>query len=214
MIDERIYNYCIEKSSTPSELCGELETYTKENHPLARMLCGQLEASFLGFLIKSHKVKSVLELGTFTGYSALAMAEQLPKDGRIVTIDKNKKINTFAKSYWSRSEHGSKIEARFGAAIDQIPLLKETFDMIFIDADKANYLSYLKMTLPLLSENGFIVVDNVLWSGRVVKGFSDDIDKSTEHIQALNDFVSSNDEIYGTLLPIRDGIFLITKNDQ
>ncbi len=211
MIDEKIYNYCIDKSSTPSQLCGELESYTRDNHPLSRMLCGQLEASFLGFLIKSHNVKSILELGTFTGYSSLAMAEQLPEDGKIITIDKNKKINKFARSYWDKSKHGIKITAKFGAAIEQIPLLDEKFDMVFIDADKANYLSYLKMTLPLLTDSGFIAIDNVLWSGRVVDGFCEDSDKSTKHIQALNDFIATNDNLYGTLLPIRDGIFLVTK---
>ena len=98
-IDERILDYSISKSNKPSEICEEIETKTKEGHPLARMLCGKLEGSLLGFLIRSHGVKRVLELGTFTGYSALAMAEQLPNDGELITIDKNKKINTFAREH-------------------------------------------------------------------------------------------------------------------
>jgi predicted O-methyltransferase YrrM len=212
MIDNKIYDYCIEKSNTPSSTCDELEIFTKENHALSQMLCGKLEASFLGFLIRSHNVKSVLELGTFTGYSSLAMAEQLPSDGKIITIDKNKKINKIASDYWNKSEHGKKITAIFGAGVEQIPLLKDKFDMVFIDADKANYLNYLKMTLPLLNPGGIIVVDNVLWSGRVVESIVSEEDKSTIHIQALNDFVANSDDLYGTMIPLRDGIFLITKN--
>ena len=214
-IDKRIENYAIQKSNTPSTLCNELGEYIKEDHPLGRMVCGDLVASTLGFLIKSHGVKNILEIGTFTGYSALAMAEALPEDGSVITIDKNKKINKFAKSYWDRSDHGPKIEAIFGEAIKVIPELAEeekTFDMVFIDADKRNYVNYLKQTLPLLSEKGIIIVDNVLWSARVVDGMEgDEEDKSTVYLKEFNDYVENQVNLYATLLPLRDGIFLIQK---
>jgi len=215
IIDERIATYAENKSSTPSELCQELGKYTKENHPLGHMVCGELVASTLGFLIRSHRVKDILEIGTFTGYSALAMAEELPEEGRILTLDKNKKINKFAKSYWDKSKHGKKIEAQFGEAIKIIPELdkeERKFDLVFIDADKRNYVNYLKGCLPLLSENGIIVVDNVLWSGRVVEGLEgDEPDKSTDYLKDFNDYVENQADLYATLLPLRDGLFLIQK---
>ena len=211
-IDQKIEDYVIEKSNTPSKVCDDLAKYTVENHKLSQMLCGPLESSLLGFLIHSVGVKRVLELGTFTGYSSLAMAEQLPEDGEVVTVDKNKKINSTAQKFWMQSEHGKKIKAVFGAGMEVIPKLTGKFDLVFIDADKANYLNYLKMTLDLLSEKGIIVVDNTLWSGRVVPGYEEvEEDKSTSHIEALNDFVANEAGLYGTLLPVRDGIFLIKK---
>lgn len=215
IIDERIAAYAESKSSTPSELCQELGKYTKDNHPLGHMVCGDLVASTLGFLIKSHKVTNILEIGTFTGYSALAMAELLPDNGTLLTLDKNKKINKFAKSYWDKSEHGNKIEAMFGEAINILPELEKEnkkFDLIFIDADKRNYVNYLKGSLPLLSEEGIIVVDNVLWSGRVVEGLEgEEPDKSTIYLKEFNDFVKDRADLYATLLPLRDGLFLIQK---
>lgn len=211
-IDPRIAEYTENKSNNPSKLCKELGDYTKENHPLGRMVCGELIASFLGFLIRSNNVKSILEIGTFTGYSALAMAENLPSDGKVITIDKNKKINKFATGYWDKSEHGNKITAMFGEAIKVIPTLEERFDLVFIDADKRNYINYLELTLPLLSDNGIIAVDNVLWSGQVVEGFKEgELDKSTQFLKDFNDYVANSDDLYGTLLPIRDGLFLIQK---
>jgi caffeoyl-CoA O-methyltransferase len=215
IIDERIASYAESKSTTPSELCNELGEYTKENHPLGHMVCGDLVASTLGFLIKSHKIKTVLEIGTFTGYSALAMAEVLPEDGKIITLDKNKKINKFAKSYWDKSEHGMKIEAQFGEAINILPELLDNghkFDLVFIDADKRNYVNYLEKSLPLLTDGGIIVVDNVLWSGRVVDGLEgDEPDKSTVYLKEFNDYVQNQPNLYATLLPLRDGLFLIQK---
>jgi len=210
-IDERILNYSVSKSNAPSELCQKLEAYTKDAYPLSHMMSGPLENSLLGFLIRSHQVKKILEIGTFTGYSALAMAEQLPEDGSILTIDKNKKVNSTAKKFWGQSKHGHKIEAKFGHATEVIPSLEQKFDLIFIDADKRNYLTYLKLALTKLSKNGLICIDNVLWSGRVIEGFSHKEDKSTQFIIELNDYVSKCDELYGTLLPIRDGLFLIQR---
>lgn len=211
VIDSKIMNYAISKSNIPSKDCELIELETTTKHPLGHMVCGKLEASLLGFLIHSCNVKRVLELGTFTGYSSLAMAEQLPEDGEVVTIDKNKKINAAAQKFWANSKHKTKIMPIFGAAIDKIPQLNGKFDLVFIDADKANYLNYLKLVLPILTSNGVIVVDNVLFGGTVIKDLELEENKSTRYISELNDFIEESEDLYGTLIPIRDGIFLIKK---
>ncbi len=201
----------MDKSDHASQICNELELETKSTQPLHRMLCGPLECSLLKSLIQLNSSKRVLELGTFTGYSALSMAEALPVDGEVVTIDKNKKINETAKKFWSRSIHGSKIKALFGDAIDVLKTLEGTFDLVFIDADKRNYKNYFELCIDLLSENGVIIVDNVLWSGRVIEGLSTDEDKSTVYLKEFNDYIYSREDLVKTLLPVRDGIFLIQK---
>lgn len=208
-IDDEILNYSIAKSNKPSQLCDELENYTRQNVDMSMMLIGKLEASFLGFLIRSHHVKRVLEIGTFTGYSALAMAEHLPKDGELITLDINKENGKIAKDFWSNSQDGYKIKQIIAPALETINKLEGKFDLIFVDADKENYLNYVKAALPLLSSSGIIILDNVLWSGRVID--SSDTNSSTLGIREVNDFVASNEELYGTLLPIRDGIFIIQK---
>ncbi len=212
-LNEKILNYSIEKSTCPGEICNNLEIYTKENHPLHRMICGKLEASLLKFLISLSGAREVLELGTFTGYSALAMAESLPENGRVTTIDKNKKISAISNEFWKQSEHGHKINQMFGDGLSVLETLTTKFDLVFIDADKRNYQAYFDKCLGLLSDNGFIVVDNVLWSGRVVPNFSEDSeeDKSTKYLVEFNDYIESRDDLVKTLLPIRDGIYLIKR---
>ena len=213
-IDEKILNYAIDKSSSPSLECRNLEENTKNTQPLHRMLCGPLEASILKSLITLNSSQKVLELGTYTGYSALCMAESLPENGKVVTIDKNKKINVVAKEYWSKSIHSRKIQALFGDGLEVLNTINESFDLIFIDADKRNYIKYFDKCLSLLSEKGIIVVDNVLWSGRVVDGYCDEEDKSTVYLKEFNEYVSKKEGLVKTLLPIRDGIFLIQKEKQ
>lgn len=213
LIDPKILEYCIDKSDTPSRLCGELETFTRENVHGAQMLIGKMEASILGFLLRSIQAKRVLELGTFTGYSALCMAEELPSDGELITLDVNEKTVEIAKSYWEKSPHGKKITSIIGPGLETLKTLKGPFDFVFIDADKRNYLPYLEYALENLSEQGMIVIDNVLWSGRVVDGPTDSEDehRNTKFIRELNDTIKKRSDLYGSLLPVRDGMFLITK---
>ncbi len=208
-IDLSLENYCIRKSTTPSQVCNELEKYTKENISMSQMLIGKMEASLLGFLIRSNHVKNIVEFGTYTGYSALAMAEQLPNDGKVYTFDIDEENAKIAREFWSKSEHGNKITQIIGPALESIKEIDFEIDLAFIDADKGNYSNYLTETLKKLSHRGVIVVDNVLWSGKVLETAPKD--ESTRAIQALNNLVKDSPELYGTLLPVRDGMFLITK---
>lgn len=215
MVDKKIEDYCIAKSNLPSADCDRIEDYTRAHVHGAQMLIGKMEASFIGFLLRSIEAKRVLELGTFTGYSALAMAENLPEDGEIFTVDINQETAALASDFWKQSKHGHKIKSLLGSGLDIIPTLKAPFDFVFIDADKRNYIDYLKLTVPMLSPRGIIVIDNVLWSGRVVPGAeasgSDLHDRNTEFIRLVNDYIATEPTLYGTLLPIRDGMFLVRR---
>lgn len=212
-IESSIEEYAIAKSNRPSQVVRDLGEATRESVPMAMMLVGEMEGSLLGFLVRALKVNRVLEVGTYTGYSALCMAENLPAAGEVITLDIDDELTEFSKKHWSQSPHGEKINKLIGPALETIPKLEGEFDLVFIDADKENYLNYLKLCLPKLSQNGIIVVDNVLWSGKVLKDASElgPEDSSTIHIKELNDYVSGAPDLYGTMLPIRDGIFLITK---
>jgi len=215
MVDKKIEEYCIAKSNLPSSDCDKIEEYTRAHIHGAQMLIGKMEASFIGFLLRSIEAKRVLELGTFTGYSALTMAENLPADGEVITIDINETNVSLAKDFWQQSADGHKIKSVLGSGLDIIPTLKAPFDFVFIDADKRNYIDYLKLTVPLLSPRGIIVIDNVLWSGKVlpdtILDVSEHRDRNTEFIRLVNDYIASEPTLYGTLLPIRDGMFLVKK---
>lgn len=215
MVDKKIEEYCIAKSNLPSSDCDKIEEYTRAHIHGAQMLIGKMEASFIGFLLRSIEAKRVLELGTFTGYSALTMAENLPADGEVITIDINETNVSLAKDFWQQSADGHKIKSVLGSGLDIIPTLKAPFDFVFIDADKRNYIDYLKLTVPLLSPRGIIVIDNVLWNGKVlpdtILDTSEHRDRNTEFIRLVNDYIASEPTLYGTLLPIRDGMFLVKK---
>lgn len=214
-VDKKIEDYCIAKSNLPSEDCNRVEEYTRANVHGAQMLIGKMEASFMGFLLRSIEARRVLELGTFTGYSALAMAENLPENGEVITVDVNKETVALALDFWKQSKHGHKIRSLLGSGLEIIPTLSGQFDFVFIDADKKNYIEYLKLTVPMLSPKGMIVLDNTLWSGRVVPDSENEghklIDANTEFIRMVNDYISSNPDLYGTLLPVRDGMFLVRR---
>lgn len=213
--DTKVEEYCVSKSNVPSTECLELENYTKANVHGANMLIGKMEASFIGFLLRSIKAQRVLELGTYTGYSALTMAENLPADGEVITVDINEETVAVAKEYWAKAASGSKIKSVIGKALDVIPTLEGSFDFIFIDNDKRNYIEYLKMSVPLLTDSGMIVIDNVLWKGKVLPDAELDLsvhyDRNVEFIRNVNDYISESKELYGTLMPIRDGMFLVQK---
>ncbi len=203
-----IEQYCVSHSSVPSTVAKELQEYTKKNVHGSNMLIGEMEASVLRFLISLGNVKTVVEFGTYTGYSALAMAEGLPEDGKVYTIDINKETTTLARTYWDKSPHGKKIEQILKPGLEAMKDLVGTYDLVFIDADKNNYSNYLNWALEHISSTGLIVVDNTLWSGRVLNS---DGDKQTESIIAHNTLAKKLEGYVKVLLPIRDGMFLIKK---
>lgn len=204
-----IEEYCVSHSSIPSETAKELQEYTKKNVHGSNMLIGEMEASVLRFLISLGGAKTVVEFGTYTGYSALAMAEALPADGKVFTIDINKETTALARTFWDKSPHGKKIQQILKPGIEATQELTGRYDLVFIDADKNNYSNYLDWALAHLSENGMIVVDNTLWSGRVLKS---DGEKQTESIIAHNIKAKNLAGYSKVLLPIRDGMFLIKKD--
>lgn len=208
MISKDIENYCIDHSTKPGDVVKKIGDYTREKVHGSNMLIGEMESSVLTFLINLGKVKTVLELGTFTGYSALAMAEQLPEDGKVITVDINAETTKLARSFWDQSPHGKKITQILKPGLEALGTLKENFDLIFIDADKNNYKAYLEWSLDHLTENGFIVVDNTLWSGKVL---SPGLDKQTDSIIEHNLKARDLKGYVKTLLPVRDGMFLIKK---
>lgn len=207
-ISQEIEDYCIQHSSQPSKVAKELMNYTRASVHGSNMLIGEMEGSVLKFLISLGKVKTVVELGTYTGYSALIMAEALPEDGTLITIDLNPETTKLAQSYWDKSIHGKKIRSILKPGLEALATLEGKYDLIFIDADKNNYSNYLNWALTHLSDNGLIVTDNTLWSGKVLTA---GVDKQTDSIRAHNTLAAQLEGYTKTLLPIRDGMFLIKK---
>lgn len=208
LIDPKIEEYCINHSSRPSEEAKKLQEYTQQKIHGSQMLIGEMEASVLKSLIRLGRLETVVEFGTYTGYSALCMAESLPENGKVFTIDVNKETTAIAKEFWSASPHGQKITQILKPGLEATKELTGKYDLIFIDADKDNYSNYLSWSLDHLSEKGLIVVDNTLWSGKVLQS---DGDKRTEAIIKHNTLASSLEGYVKTLLPIRDGMYLIQK---
>jgi caffeoyl-CoA O-methyltransferase len=207
-ISQDIENYCVSHSTRPSALAKELQEYTQKSVHGSNMLIGEMEGSVLMSLIRLGRVKKILELGTYTGYSALVMAEALPQDGKLITVDINKDTTEIAKSFWARSSDGNKIELILKPGLEALATLEGKFDLIFIDADKNNYSNYLNWSLSHLSEYGIIIVDNTLWYGKIL---NPGLDKQTDSIIAHNSLAHSLEGYIKTLLPIRDGMFLIQK---
>jgi caffeoyl-CoA O-methyltransferase len=207
---EEVEEYARAHSTPPDDLLERLyaETHEKLNAP--QMLTGPLEGRFLQTLVWATKARRVLEIGTYSGYSALSMAEALPDDGVVITCDVWEEANEMAKRYAAESPHGHKIDFRLGPALETIETLEGPFDLVFIDADKENYVNYFHATLPLLAERGLIAFDNTLWSGRVVPGY-DDGSPQTKAFRELNDALVADPRGVVVMLPIRDGVTLFRK---
>lgn len=207
MISEAIEKYSVRSSSPESLLFKKLVRRTWSEAKFPQMQVGHLEGSFLRLLVKISKAKKVLEIGTFTGYSALAMAEAMPVDGRLVTCDIDPVATAIASEFWTKSPHGKKIELRMGPALETIRKLKGPFDLVFIDADKTNYIHYWNACLPKMRCGGLIVADNVLWSGKVLRPR----DVMTRAIVAFNRHVAMDKRVEAVMLTVRDGITLARK---
>ena len=171
------------------------------------MMVGLLEGRFLGTLVRTVRAKRILELGTFTGYSSISMALALPPEGRLITCDVNEETTAIARRYAEEAGVVDRIEYRLGPALDSIATLEGEFELIFIDADKPNYLNYYEATLPLLAENGVMILDNTLWSGRVADPQDDE--ESTRAIRAANEHIDEDPRVQNVLLTVRDGMNLV-----
>jgi caffeoyl-CoA O-methyltransferase len=207
LVPSEIEDYAAAHSGAESDVCRMIREETCRTQDCPQMVVGPLEGAFLKVMALAVGAKRVLEIGTFTGYSALAMAEALPDDGTVFTCEIDADSAAFARRYWDKSPHGRKIEVRVGPAIETLGALKGTFDLIFIDADKANYVNYYRRALDLISPTGVILIDNVLWSGRVLNTHAPD--PSTAAIQALNRMVAADLRVTAALLTLRDGVFVI-----
>lgn len=206
-IDEKIEQYVYEHTQDEGELLTRLQKETYESLEYPQMVSGQTVGRFLKLQAQLLGARRILEVGTFSGYSALSMAEGLPEDGRLFTCDEDPAAIAVAKRYFAESPHGPKITLLEGNALDSIAGLNETFDMAFIDADKVNYLNYFNAILPILRPGGLIVVDNVLWSGRVL----DPKDESDHAIHRFNETVCRDERVEALMLAVRDGLYCLRK---
>lgn len=205
--DPKLEDYALRHSSPESALFKELVRTTHAETSLPQMQVGHLEGSFLRLLVKLLRAKKILEIGTFTGYSALAMAEGLPPGGKLITCDIDPETTKLALTHWARSPHGRKITLKVGPAAETLEKLKGPFDLVFIDADKGNYVRYWELCLPKVRKGGLIVADNVLWSGRVLNP-KDEPDKA---IARFNEHVLRDKRTEILMLPVRDGMTLAIK---
>jgi caffeoyl-CoA O-methyltransferase len=207
--DPAIEAYAVDHTTPEPPWFAEVASRTREASPFAQMMVGTLEGRFLRMLVALVSPRLVLEIGTFTGYSALSMAEALPPDGRIVTCDVSEEHAALAREHIALSPHGGRIDVRVGPALETISRLDGPFGLVFIDADKSNYGNYLDAVLPKLDDGGLVVVDNVLWRGQVLDPSIDDDD--TAAIRAFNDRVVRDPSLDVVMLPIRDGVTVIRR---
>ena len=210
-IDPSIEAYALEHSEKESDLLFNLNRQTHLKVLQPRMLSGHLQGRILSFLSSAIKPKNILEIGTYTGYSALCMAEGLSKNGKLVTIDKNIELETMVKKYINDSYYKNQIEFINANAIDVIPTLNLEWDLVFIDADKENYINYFDLVIDQVNKGGWIIADNVLWSGKVLKE-PDAKDKETIILQKFNEKVNQDSRVRNVLFPVRDGMMLMIKN--
>ena len=209
-ITKELSDYCENNTSAETDILAQLnrETHLKVVSP--RMLSGHLQGRFLSFISKLQQPKLVVEIGTYTGYSALCLAEGLAENGKLISIDVNEETSTFAKSFISKTEYANKIDLVLADAKDYIPTIKESIDLVFIDADKKNYLNYYHLVIDKLNKGGLIIADNVLWSGKITMSESG-MDKGTLMLHQFNQFVQQDSRVENMLLPIRDGLMVVRK---
>jgi predicted O-methyltransferase YrrM len=209
LIHPLVQAYAEDLSTPEDELLREVSIYTQANHPEHHMLSGHLQGKLLEMISHMIQPRRVLEIGTFTGYSALCLARGLGADGLLHTIEVRENDAALAKAYFNRSSFASQIILHTGNALDIIPFLNETWDLVFIDADKVSYIEYFKIVLPQVRQNGFILADNIFFHGEV---FQDEVKgKSAKAIAAFNAFIRERNDIDKVVITLRDGLYLVRK---
>lgn len=204
-LPEKIDEYVVAHSQTEPELLKELSRETWQKILAPRMLSGHLQGRVLSMLSKLIQPKYILEIGTYTGYSALCLSEGMSSDGELHTIDINEELHDFQRKYFDRSPYGDRIIQHTGNALDIIPKLNKKFDLVFIDADKRNYPSYFELLISKLEKGAIILSDNVLWSGKVVEPLQPD-DDDTRALLEYNKLLNEHPRLETVVLPIRDGL--------
>lgn len=210
-ISNTLYDYVVAHSQEEPPLLADLSRQTHLKVLQPRMLSGPLQGRFLSVLTKLLQPKKILEVGTFTGYATLCLAEGLAKDGQIDTLDKNEELVDFQRSFFDRSPWGKQIHQHCGDAIEIIPTLEGQYDLVFLDADKKNYLNYLELLLPKIKKGGLLLSDNVLWSGKVLEETQKN-DRDTAVLKEYNQKLAKHSQLETVLLPLRDGLTLSRKN--
>lgn len=209
-ISNALYDYVVAHSQEEPQLLAELSRQTHLKVLQPRMLSGPLQGRFLSILSKLIQPKKILEVGTFTGYATLCLAEGLAKEGQIDTLDKNEELIDFQRSFFDRSPWGKQIHQHCGDALELIPTLEGDYDLVFLDADKKNYLNYLELLLPKIKPGGLLLSDNVLWSGKVVEETKKK-DEDTKVLKTFNRQIAEHPELETVLLPLRDGLTVSRK---
>ena len=211
-INERLEKYISDHSYDLHPIQKEILNHNKSLGDVKKMQISVTQAYFFQFFIKTNNIKNILEIGTFTGYSALSMGLALPKDGNIICLDINKETSAVAKNFFKKANLDKKMKIILGPAINTLKKLKDDkkmFDMIFIDGDKENYKNYYDLSLDLVKKNGFILVDNVLWHGDVADPNKND--RLTNTIRKFNSFIKKDDRVEKTILPLGDGVTICRK---
>ena len=204
-IPDKIDKYVIEHSQKEPKLLQQFnkETWQKIMNP--RMLSGAYQGRLLSMISKLINPKNILEIGTYTGYSALCLAEGIQENGKLITIDINEELEDFVRDFFDKSDYSNQLFQKIGNAIEIIPSLEEKFDLVFIDADKSNYVNYFNLIIDKMNKGGVILSDNVLWSGKVVEKIETK-DKDTKALLEYNKLLAEDERIETIILPIRDGL--------
>lgn len=210
-LPNEIAEYAEQHTSPESVLLAELNRDTYSNVLIPRMLSGHLQGRVLSMFSKMLQPKAILEIGTYTGYSALSMAEGLAESGVLHTIDINEELETRIRRFFDKSDYANNIHLHIGNALEIIPNLEEEFDLVFIDADKDNYGNYYDLLIDKLPNGAIIIADNVLWSGKVLNTEHVLNDKDTRALAAFNQKVNEDSRVENVLMPIRDGLMVVRK---
>ncbi|MEO6883075.1 MAG: O-methyltransferase [Bacteroidia bacterium] len=210
MISAEIEEYVNEHTSPESDVLKKLNRETHAKVMMPRMLSGHLQGKVLAMLSEMIRPKNILEIGTFTGYSAICLCSGLQEGGKLITIDVNEELEPMVKKYFSEAQLANKIDQRIGNALNIIPSLNQKFDLVFIDADKKNYSAYYDLVFDKVTKGGYIIADNVLWDGKIIFP-NDKMDGDTKAMDAYNKKITADTRVENLILPIRDGLMIAKK---
>ena len=209
LLPEDLQQYIEDHTEHEWDLLKQINRETHLHVLKPRMLSGHLQGRVLSMLSHMIRPESVLEIGTYTGYASLCLAEGLAEEGKLITIDNNAELSIRTKAYFAKSDYSKKIDMKVGEAMAIIPTLKIKWDLVFIDADKENYSNYFELVIDKVNPGGYLIADNVLWSGKVSD--SSKKDKDTEAIRSFNQLVHKDERVQNVLFPIRDGLMILRK---